>query len=213
MALQSVVQWLLPKDNSFYVLLEKLAAASFEAAEALARFKVVGSKAAEVCEQVQRIEHRADGLVREMEDALAKTFVTPIDREDLHQLSSEIDEVIDLTNLAARAAVLYGVHSPTEPVAKLMDILLNCTRIVKDALPLLRARQYARLVEECRKLRILEKDADTVYRTEVSRLFHASDIEARVLLREKEMLEDLERAVDQCDELAGTLTNVAVKNG
>lgn len=213
MVLQSVVHWLLPRDEGFYALLEKQAAASFEAAEALARFKAPTSQPAEICEQVQQIEHRADGLVHEMEDALAKTFVTPLDREDLQALSSEIDDVIDLTNLAARAAVLYGVDRPTEPMIKLMDVLVDCTRILRDAVPLLRARQYAQLIEECRKLRMLEKTADSVFRAEVSRLFHAPDIDPRVLLREKEVLEDIERAVDHCDELADTLTNVAVKNG
>ncbi len=213
MALQGMVRWLLPREDHFYVLLESQAAACHEAALALSKFKDPSSRPEDVRDAVQVIEHQADDLVRKMEDALARTYVTPLDREDLHKLSGELDDVVDLTNLAARAAVLYGVSRPTEPMQKLIDTLVSCTSVLKIALPKLRSHAYADLLDDGRKLRALEKEADAVFRAAVSQLFKDPAVDAKVLLREKEVLEDLENAVDHCDDVAGTLANIAVKHG
>lgn len=213
MALQSIVRWFLPKEDHFYALLESQADACQAAALALQKSKDPSSKPEDVRDAVQVIEHHADDLVRKMEDALARTFVTPLDREDLQRLSSELDDVVDLTNLAARASVLYGVTRPTEPMQKLIDTLVSSTGVLKSALPKLRAHEYAALLDDGRKLRALEKEADSVFRSAVSQLFKDPAVDAKVLLREKEVLEDLENAVDHCDNVADTLTNIAVKHG
>ena len=213
MALQGIIRWLLPREDNFYVLLESQAAACHTAALALSKSKDPSSRPEDVRDAVQVIEHFADNLVRQMDEALAKTFVTPLDREDLHRLSSELDDVVDLTNLAARASVLYGVTRPTEPMQKLMDTLISCTDVLKSALPKLRSHAYAELLDDGRKLRALEKEADTVFRSAVSLLFKDPAVDAKVLLREKEILEDLENAVDRCDDVGDTLANIAVKHG
>src|SRR5688572_861687 len=208
MAFQAIVRWLLPREDQFYSLLEAQADACHAAALALAKSKDPSTKPEDVRDAVQVIEHYADDLVRKMEDALARTFVTPLDREDLHRLSNELDNIVDLTNLAARASVLYGVTRPTEPMQKLMDTLVACTAILKVALPKLRAHAYGELLDEGRKLKALEKEADGIFRAAVSQLFKDPAVDAKVLLREKEVLEDLENAVDHCDDVAGTLANI-----
>ena len=213
MALQNLVRWLLPKEDQFYDLLEQQAAVSHEAALALAKFKEHGAIAANVREAVQSLEHKGDDLVHRVEDALARTFVTPLDREDIHKLSSELDDVVDLTNLAVRACVLFGVSHPTEPMGKLIDTLVACTELLKGAVPFLRTHEYPQLIEAGRTVRKLEKDGDAVFRGAVSVLFHDPSVDAKVLLREKEVLEDLENAIDRCDHVAETLTNIAVKHG
>lgn len=211
MALQSLVRWLLPREDHFYDYLEAQGALCLDAANALAGFKT-GKAAAEVRDAVQKVEHQADDYVRKMEDALARTFVTPIDREDLHKLSSELDDVVDLTNLAARATAVYGVTRPTEPMGKLMDLLVQCSQLIKTAIPQLRKHAYADLIEGGRKLRVLEKEADQVFRAAVSGLFADANIDAKELLKQKEVLEDIERAVDHCDNVADLLSNLAVKH-
>lgn len=213
MALQAIVRWLMPREDHFYGLLERQADACHEAAQALAKFKDPANKTEDVRNAVQVVEHKADDIVREMEDSLARTFVTPIDREDLHRLSSTLDDVVDLTNLAARASVLYGVTRPTEPMVQLIDLLGRCTELIKTTLPKLRTHEYQELIEMGRKLRTLEKDADNVFRSAVSNLFKDPAVDAKVLLREKEVLEDLEAAVDHCDDVADVLSNLAVKHG
>jgi predicted phosphate transport protein (TIGR00153 family) len=212
MALQGLIRWLLPREDYFFDFIEAQGALCLDAANALSTFKD-GKKAADVRDEVQDIEHKADDYVRKMDDALARTFVTPIDREDLHRLCSELDDVVDLTNLSARACAVYGVSSPTPAMVKLMDLLVQCTSALKAVLPMLRKHEYAQLLESCRALRQLEKDADVVYRSEIHSLFTHPDIDAKELLRQKEVLEDIERAVDHCDNVADMLSNLAVKHG
>ena len=211
MALQDLVRFLLPKEDSFYGMLEELGALGHEAALALSKFGIATQ--AETRAQVQAIEHKADVVVRQMEDALARTFVTPIDREDLHRLTGELDDIVDLTNLTARALDLYHIEKPTEAMSKLMEQLVQCTAVVRDAVKRLRGHEYEKLIEDARTMRQLEKNADAIYRADISRLFSAQQIDVRDLLKQKEALDDLENAVDHCDNVADLLSNLAVKHG
>jgi hypothetical protein len=211
MALQSVIRWFLPKEDHFYEYLESLGRLGHEAAVALEKFKE--RPASEVSEAVQKIEHDADDVVRRMEEALAQTFVTPLDREDLHRLTSELDDIVDLANLSARAFGLYSVARPTEPMVQLMAKLVACTAIIKDAVPMLRAHRYDALLDMGRSIRAVEKEADTIYRNAISQLFREEHNDFRELLKQKEALDDLENAVDYCDNVADVLANLAVKHG
>ncbi len=211
MRIQRLLKWLVPKEDHFYAMLEELATLSHEAAKALDRFR--DRPADEVQQAVQLIEHQADDVVRKMEDALARTFVTPIDREDLHRLTNELDDIVDLANLTARALRLYNIERPTEAMSALMSNLVKVTAMIAEALPRLRKGEFAALLEEGRRVRALEKEADTVYRSAISALFRTEQIDFRDLLKQKEALDDLERAVDQCDDVADLLSNLAVKHG
>jgi predicted phosphate transport protein (TIGR00153 family) len=212
MSLQSIVRWLVPREDRFYDFLEGQANAAHEGAKALARFKD-GKPVAEVRDAVEKLEHEGDRLSHAMEDALAKTFVTPIDREDLHSLSSQLDDILDLANGAIRAASLFGVERPSPAMAKLMEVLVACTSTVKDAVPLLRKHRYAEIGQARRLIEKLEKDADAIYRDAVRALFQDDAVGPKELLREKQVLEDLENAIDHCERVGDTLANLAVKHG
>lgn len=213
MSLQGLVRFFLPKEDVFFKLLEQQADVSQLAASALAEFRAEGTSAEDVRAKVQAHEHEGDRLVHELEEALAKTFVTPIDREDIQRLSNELDTVCDLANAAARASAWLGVDRPSEPMKSLMVKLLECTEILKTALPHLRKHDYAALLEAGRKLRTKEKEADVVYREALSALFKDMTLDARSLLRQREVLEDLENAVDHCERVGHTLVNLSVKHG
>lgn len=209
--LQGVIRFLLPRDDHWFDMLEELARLSHEGAKALLEF---GARSAdEVRSTVQNIEHQADDVVRRMEEALARTFVTPIDREDLHRLTSELDDIIDMMNLSARCFTLYHVKTPTQPMTSLAQRLEAATATIAEAIPKLRKHDYRGLIEDNRKIRAIEKEADTVYRTSISELFAKDSIDARELLKQKEALTDLENAVDICDQVADLLANLAVKHG
>jgi uncharacterized protein Yka (UPF0111/DUF47 family) len=212
MGLQGLIRLILPKEDHFYAFLERQATAARDAAKAFAAFKD-GKTAAAVRDAVQEFEHEGDKIVHEMEEALAKTFVTPIDREDLQSLSSVIDDVIDLTNYAARASALYGIDKPSPAMVKLSDVLVRCTEAINATMPNLRKHGYPAIIEDSHKVRTLEKEADAIFREAVSALFGDATIDARVLMREKEVLQDLETAVNHCQHVADRLTNLAVKHG
>lgn len=221
MSLQSFVRWFLPKEDHFYDYLEQQAVVAHETALALAEFKNEGVTAVQTREKVQDFEHKGDKLVHDLQDALAKTFVTPIDREDLQKLSQEIDGILDRANGAARGCALYGVNRPTPPMVELMDKISEATLHLKEMVPLLRKHRYDEIIAASQKLRKTEKEADQIYRAALSELFGVSEpgpyrtkeIDARTLLREREVLEDLEGAIDYCEDVAKTLVNLSVKNG
>ncbi len=213
MGLQAIVRWFLPREDYFYGFLEDQAAVAHEAALAVACFKDESVTAAEMRHAVQELEHKGDRIAHEVEEMIARTFVTPIDREDLQKLSQELDDVLDLMNGAARACVLYGVERPTAPMVGLMDKLVECTAVLKNALPHLRAHRYNDLIEASREVRKLEKDGDTVFRSAISALFKDSAVDAKQLLREREVLEHLENSIDYCQHVGSTLANLAIKHG
>jgi len=211
MAFQALISWLLPKEDHFYDMLEELGRLAYEAAITLQKFET--QPVVEVRAAVQAVEHRADDVVRRMEEALAKTFVTPIDREDLHRLTSELDDVVDLANLTARAFNLFHIEKPSEPMIAMMGKLVAVTEVLRDAVPLLRKKDAAKLLEAGHRVRQIEKEADTIYRSTISSFFSAQHIDFRDLLKQKEALDDLEKAVDQADNVADLLSNLAVKHG
>lgn len=211
MAIQSIIRFLLPRDDHWYDMLEELGKLGHEASRALLTFKEQPGLA--VKDAVQDIEHKADDAVRRMEDALARTFVTPIDREDLHKLTGQLDDIIDLMNLSARAFSLYHLEKPTPPMVQIMERLEVGTRLIAEAVPRLRRHEFEQLIEDCRKVRAIEKEADVIYRQAISELFSTPTIDARELLKQKEALDDLENSVDQCDNVADLLANLAVKHG
>jgi uncharacterized protein Yka (UPF0111/DUF47 family) len=208
MGIQDVIRWLVPKEEHFFDILEKQATTAREGVAAV----LAEDDVAKASEVLQAFEHKGDQLVHEMEEALAKTFVTPIDREDLHHLSSELDDVLDLANGAAKAARLFGVDAFSPAMRELMKVLHDCTVVVDKAIPLLRKHAYGEIVELSRELRKLEKEGDRIYKAEVSRLFKDPSIDGKVLIREKAVLDDLENALDHCDELASVRANLAVKH-
>jgi uncharacterized protein len=212
MGLQAFVRWFLPKEDHFFDFVEQLAVVASEAAQVLLDFRTEGSTAELVRQKVQEVEHRGDKLVHEMEEALAETFVTPIDREDLQRLTTELDTIVDLINAASRACAWFGVEHPTPAMVRMMEHLVTATDVLRDALPALRRHEYNRITEAGRALRAKEKEADLIYREAVSRLFR-EQTDARVILREKEVLDDLENAVDQCEKVGHLLVNLAVKHG
>ena len=213
MGIQDVIRFFLPREDHFYDFLERQAKAAHDGAKALHKFSTNGQTTKEARDAVQKIEHEGDKLVHEIEEALARTFVTPIDREDIHLLASSMDDVLDLTNYAARACAMLGVERPTPPMVELTKVLVQATTVLADGLPALRRRAYEELRASMRKIRQIEKDGDRIHREAVAVLFRVENIDAKVLLREREVLENLEAAIDRCEKVADTLSNLAVKHG
>lgn len=213
MGLQAAVRWLLPREDHFYDFLERQAEVAFEGSKALVAFVDRGSSAEAVSVAVQEWEHAGDKVVHDLDDALAKTFVTPIDREDIKELSTELDNVLDLVNAAIRACVLAGVAEPTEPMRALIRLVLSATEKLGQAVPKLRKHAYEDITRTTHELRRIEKEGDAVYRKALAALLTGEGVDAKQVIREKLVLDDLEAALDQCDAAAETLGRLAVKHG
>lgn len=212
MGLQDMIRWILPREDVFYALIEQQGVLADEAAQALAQF-ANGAAADKVHQTVRELEHKADEIVYQIEEQLAAAFVTPIDREDIQLLASAIDDIVDLINLTARSFVLFGVPQPSPAMAELMQILVKMTGALRAELPALRRHEYGKLIALSRVIKQHEKEGDRVFRNAVSNLFHDPAIDAKVLLRDKEVLEDLEHAIDKCETVAEQIKHLAVKHG
>jgi uncharacterized protein Yka (UPF0111/DUF47 family) len=212
MSLQSLINWLLPREDHFYDFLEQQALVAQQAIPVLGRFVEDGADYDAIRTEVTRIEKDGDRIVDEVLQALSDTFVTPIDREDLQRLSKKTDDILDYVNLTARSLVIFALERPTPPMVRQLAVLKESCDILVEIMPCLRKKQYDVLIQGCQRVHALEKEADQIFRTELSRLFHDPTVEAKDILRAREVLDHLETAIDSCDAVAETLMNVAVKH-
>lgn len=211
MPFSAFLRWILPKEDHFYDHLERQAKVAHQAAVALKRL-TTGGAAGEIRAAVQELEHQGDAILHEMLDALGRTFATPIDRDDLQKLCKRLDDITDMANAAARACVLFGVDKPTPPMCLLIEKLEASTAIIDRTVPLLRRHAYDQVKAGVQEVIQLEKDSDAVFRDAISKLFHDPAIDAKTILREKEVLDDLEKAINRCEQVADALTSIAVKH-
>jgi len=211
MPFQRFIRWLMPQETRFYDLLERQAMVATHAAKALAAIRD-GRPSSEVRASCQTFEHEGDAIVKEMLDALARTFVTPIDREDLQRLSKKLDDIADFINQAARDCVLYNVAKPTRPMLVMIDKLAECGEVLAATMPKLRRHAYQEILDACHHLSLIKKDGDTVFTEALNALFHDDAIDAKTILREKEVLQALEKAMSRCEQVAELLTGLAIKH-
>lgn len=213
MGIQDIIRWILPREDRFYQIIERQAVMLNEASTILAQFTSGGPSPEDLLEKVGTIEHQGDELFHQLENALAQTFVTPIDREDIHRLSSRLDDVLDLAKTTAQTYVLYGVVNPSPPMTRQMELLVCATSTLKDVMPALRRHAYPEIIQASRAIFQFEKEGDSIFRAAVGALFQDPRIDAKELLREKDILEDLEAALNRCENVADVLSNLAVKHG
>ena len=219
MPFQSVIRWLLPKDDRFFSLLEEHAGVLAEAAKQMldlpARPNISGNirQVQEILDRIHALEHRGDDIVRAIMLALDETFVTPIDREDLHYLATALDNVLDYLYKAAQSFVAFEMHELSLAMREMLQLLAECTAVLKDTLPFIRTHQLEKVAPARLQVVSMEKRGDAIYQNEMASLFKNPQVDAKELLRQKEVLEDIERAIDHCDNVSDLLTNLAVKNG
>lgn len=212
MLLQNLINWVLPREDRFYDYLEQQSVVAQQAIPVLGRFVEDGADYEAIRAEVTRIEKEGDRIVDQMLLALSDTFVTPIDREDLQRLSKKMDDVLDYVNLTARSLVIFALQRPSQPMVELLDTLKESCDLLVEIMPCLRKKQFDVLMQGCQRIHKLEKKADHTFRQELSRLFHDESVNAKDILRAREVLDHLETAVDSCDAVAETLMNVAVKH-
>ena len=213
MGVQDVVRWLLPREDHFFDLTEQQGAVLVRAAKALAAYRAGGPAAADVAKDVQDIEHEGDKLLHQVEDALVKSFVTPIDREDIQHLARRVDDVIDELNRVARSFSLFAVTAPSPAMLRMTELIVLATGEVHAALAALKKADYPGMIAAGKRVSGFEKEGDAVFREALGALFRTEGIQGKELIRDKELLEALEETLDLCEDAAEFLSHVATKNG
>ncbi len=201
---------LLPRDLKFYEMFEKHARVSLEASKILldgvcAGNPTLGTAAA----KIRLLEQEGDEIIHEVYVRLNQTFITPIDPEDIHSLSSHLDNVLDGIEDTAHRIVSYRVDPIPATVVELCRIVQSCTTAMKRAFEALSAGKA--LVEDCIEINRLEEVGDQLGRDAVSDLFR-NEKDPITLLKLKEIYDFLEHTIDNCEDVATALQNVTVKN-
>jgi len=202
----------IPKDMEFYDLFEQETANLVVAAEKLVdlfnNYENVEAKAKEL----KDLEHRGDVITHEIIARVHRTFVTPIDREDITLLAHSLDDVMDFIEAAGRTAVLYRIAKPTERARELARIVVKVARKLNEVVPRLRRRdQFPWILEQCVEINTLENEADDVHHAALAELFEACASDACEVIKWREIYQHLEDATDRGEDVANVLEGVVLK--
>ena len=215
MLFDRIVRWVLPRQDHFFSLLEEIALEMSAASLVFAELGTASGHAqfAAISGRLKPIETKADHVCHRMFEALDRTFVTPIDREDLSLLTGALDDVIDSMDHASAFATLFHFDVLTDPMRQLIGITTRAVAHLAQAIGQLRKLSNPESVREMMvAVHTLENEADLVYRGAIEVLF-AGQLDARELVRQKDMLFCLEDGVDQCEDAMDVIRSVLVKNG
>jgi uncharacterized protein len=161
---------------------------------------------------IESIEKQADKITYTTVDLLHKTFITPIDRDDIHKLITKMDDILDMMEDAGQTVSLYDLHAVTPEAKRLAELVLACCEKVKEAVALLSNMDNARdIVGICEEIDRLESDADHVMRAAMSKLFR-DEPDVRNLIKMKAIYEILETVTDRCEDVANIIEGIIVEN-
>ncbi len=209
---------LMPREGNFFEMFDQHADRIVEAARAFSQL-VANYSDLQLREQYNRevdnAERAADRITHEVNKALHKTFITPIDREQIHSLINTMDDVCDLIQDSAETMALYDVRHMTEEIVRLTDLSVKCCERVKHAVSLLGKIADPKVAEAalktCEEIDRLESDADRVMRSAMSKLFR-EEPDVREVIKLKAIYELLETITDKCEDVANLIEGVVLEN-
>ena len=200
---------LLPREDSFFDLFSELAENVQTAAAALVDLLTYFTEVPAKVERIKAYEHRADDLTHTLITRLNQSFITPFDREDIHDLSTAIDDVLDLIDAAASRMLIYRVDRVRPGVADLSRTLLAATEQVAAAVRVLEKRDH--ILDHCIEINRLENESDRVSRNLIAQLFDEEKDPLQVI-KWKEIIEVIETATDKCEDVANVIESVTLKS-
>jgi predicted phosphate transport protein (TIGR00153 family) len=215
MSLNSLFQYFVPKDKKvFFPLFEQ--AASNVVAMATILVETVNSEnpatREELIRQIDKLENKGDEITHQIYLELGKNFITPFDREDIHQLASAIDDVADNIQGAANRMGLYRIDDFNEHIKKLSELILHGSAELAKAIRELKDLKNVRsIADSCIRINSIENQADNVFDRAVADLF-LYEKDAIRLIKYKEILSSLETATDMCEDAANVMESILVKN-
>lgn len=210
---KNFLSWIRSNDKEIISVLEEQAKNLVKATSALVEFmskdNIDGESSSKI---IKDLEHEGDQITHKLFRILDRTFVTPLDPEDISKLTSAIDEVLDATEGVANRFVLFVVQKPTLHMLELAKVLLSASQEVELLITRIRNLKSASvLIEHSRNIVNYEQQADTIYGPAIAELFKTSNpIE---IIKLKEIYETLEGAVDRCADVADVIEDIALKYG
>lgn len=213
MSLNSIFQYLVPKDRKFIPLLEQASANLVAVSRILNEMLTTTNpeKRSAMIREIEKLEHRGDEITHTIFNELATTFITPFDREDIQYLASGLDDILDYIHGSAKRIELYKVEVIHPSMIKLAELILQCSEQLDMAIQQLRSmRNTVKMREALVRVNSIENHADDIFDNAVARLFE-EEKNAVEVIKIKEVLSALETATDKCEDVANVLETIIVK--
>ncbi len=201
---------LLPRDEVFFELFRKAAHNVIEGSRLLKEMMENFHDPVGQAKRIKEAEHVGDEITHEIARRLNQTFITPIDREDIHDLASALDDILDVVEEIADCFVIYKVPKPTAMAVRLADILYEASVALASGVDLL-GKQNERIRECSLKVNTLENEADRISRDALSMLFE-KESDPIVVIKWKEIYQDFENGADRCEDVTNILERIVLKH-
>jgi predicted phosphate transport protein (TIGR00153 family) len=199
----------LPKDEGFFGLFDQLSSRLTSSAALLRQLFDQPSRLEELAGKIKAEEHAADALTYDIMQRIDRSFVTPLDREDIHLLANRLDNVVDLIDGTARRATMFQIMDRRDMAVALIDVLVACAETLSKGVA--EIRTPAAVYKTARQVKELEEKADALYAKAIGALFSGTP-DALEVIKWKEIYDNLEHAVDECEDVANVLESISLKN-
>jgi predicted phosphate transport protein (TIGR00153 family) len=204
-------EWIIPQSKHFFDMFAEQADVVVEGSEALLDMVKNFNNVAQKRDKIKDIEHKGDELVHKIAQELNKTFVTPIDQEDISKLASRMDDILDYIEAASHRIWSYEIKAIPPDMIKLTEVIVTSSKEVNHAVKDLRNfKKKNEIMEHCIEINRLENMGDDITHTAVAALFKKHD--AIDIMKLKEIYEYLEEATDKCEDAADVIKDVFMKN-
>jgi len=200
---------LIPKDEGFFEMFDGLAVRMTRSATLLNQLFTDPGQLDRYVAQIKEIEHEADEITHEIMNRIDRSFVTPLDREDIHLLATRLDNVVDLMDGTARRAKMFHIHDRKEPAKELTRVLVAATEQIALGVASLKDARQVQLIG--REVKRLEEEADAIYSEAVGALFEGTP-DALDVIKWKELYDNIEHAIDEAEDVINVLESVSLKN-
>jgi predicted phosphate transport protein (TIGR00153 family) len=202
----------LPRETSFFDFFEQHAGLTIEGTKEFLSMVTTGANISAKCRRISDIEHETDTITHRCVEALHKTFITPIDRDQIHRLITRMDDIMDYVEAAAERIELYELTTMTADCRDLADALHRAAQQVEGAVRGLRTlKEPQATLKLCIDINRLENETDAILRRSVARLFK-DEKDPILVIKWKEIYENLESAADRCEDVANIIEGVILEH-
>jgi predicted phosphate transport protein (TIGR00153 family) len=203
---------LLPQEGRFFEMFIQHAGHIIEANRELLKLMADVNNGQQAIYNIESCEKRGDKITHDVIELLHKTFITPLDRDDIHSLITRMDDILDLTEDVAQSIWMYDLRTITPEAVRLAEICVACGEKVREAVSLLPTMDNAdKLRATCQDIDKLESEADHVMRAAMAKLFR-DEQDVRQLIKLKNLYELLETVTDRCEDVANIIEGIVVEN-
>ncbi len=201
---------LLPREEEFFDLFVEVADRNKEAAQLLRDlFDAPPERRMPIVERIKRLEHEADQVTHEVVNRLDRTFITPLDREDIHQLASDLDDVMDVMDGTARRAQIFHIGAAPAGARQLAEVIQRMVSVLAEGVG--RLKKGDDVMKYCVEAKKLEEEGDAIYHEVLGQLFEREK-DALEVIKWKEIYDNLERTLDEAEDVANVLESITLKH-